>query len=89
MNVLLKVLGSVASIGAGFVGGKLVDFVWTKVTGQKPPKPGDAEAQKDATMRQALGFAVTSAVVAAIIQVLTNRGTQRTIARFNRTTDEV
>lgn len=89
MNVLLKVFGSVVSIGAGFIGGKLVDTVWTKATGQKPPKPGDHEAQAEASMRHALGFAVTSAVVAAVIQVLTNRGTQRTIRHFNKTVDEV
>ncbi|MBM6620003.1 DUF4235 domain-containing protein [Micrococcaceae bacterium RIT802] len=89
MNVLLKVFGSVASIGAGFVGGKLVDVIWTKATGNKPPKPGDADAQAEATMRQALGFAVVSAIVAAVIQVLTNRGTQRTIRHFNKTLDEV
>lgn len=89
MNVLLKVVGSLVSLGAGFIGGKLVDVVWTKVTGNEPPKPGDTDAQKDATLRQALGFAIASAVVAATIQVLTGRGTQRTIERFKATADEV
>ncbi|WP_372697222.1 DUF4235 domain-containing protein [Arthrobacter sp. JSM 101049] len=89
MNVLLKVFGSVMSIGAGFLGGKLVDVVWEKATGVNPPKPGDADAQAQATLRQALGFAVVSAVVAAVIQVMTNRGTQRTIRHFNKTVDEV
>lgn len=89
MNSLLKIVGMVVSIGAGFVGGKLVDTIWYKVTGENPPKPNDKEAQAEASMRHAIGFAVVSAVVSAVIQVLTNRGTQRAIARFNHTADEV
>ncbi|MEE1622333.1 DUF4235 domain-containing protein [Zafaria sp. Z1313] len=89
MNVLLKIVGSLISLGAGFAGAKLLDTAWTRITGEEPPKPGDAEAQAEASLRQALGFAVASAVVAAVIQVMANRGTQRMLRRFQETADEV
>lgn len=89
MNALLKIVGMAVSIGAGLAGRKLVDVVWTKATGEEPPKPKDKEAQAEATLRHALGFAVLSSVVAAVIQVLTNRGTQQAIARFVDNLDEV
>ena len=89
MNLLLKIFGSLLSIGAGFAGGKAVDSIWQGITGQNPPKPGDANAQAEASLRQALGFAVVSAVVAATIQVLTNRATQRMISRFTQEAGEV
>lgn len=82
MNSLMKLLGPAITIAAGFVGGKIVDKVWIGFTGKQPPKRGNQEAQAEATMRQAIGFAVLSAVTAAIIQVMTDRGTQKAIARF-------
>lgn len=89
MNLILKLLGTAVSFGAGFAGAKILDAVWLKVTGQKPPKPGDKEAQNEASLRQALGFAVASSVVASVIQVLTERGTTGAINYFKRTADEV
>ena len=83
MNSLMKLIGPVISIAAGFVGGKIVDKAWIGFTGQQPPKRGNKEAQAEASMRQAIGFAVLSAVTAALIQVLTDRGTQKAIARFS------
>lgn len=89
MNLILKLLGTAVSFGAGFAGSKILDTVWLKATGQKPPKPGDEEAQAEASLRQAVGFAVASAVVASVIQVLTKRGTDNAITYFKRTADEV
>ncbi|PQZ96367.1 hypothetical protein CQ018_03645 [Arthrobacter sp. MYb227] len=82
MNSLMKLLGPAITIAAGFVGGKIVDKVWIGFTGKQPPKHGNKEAQAEATMRQAIGFAVLSAVTAAIIQVLTDRGAQKAITKF-------
>lgn len=82
MNSLMKLLGPVITIAAGFVGGKIVDKVWIGFTGKQPPKHGNKEAQAEATMRQAIGFAILSAVTAAVIQVMTDRGTQKAIAKF-------
>lgn len=82
MNSLTKLIGPAISIAAGFLGGKIVDKAWTGFTGRKPPKHGNAEAQAEASLRQIIGFAVLSATTAALIQVFTDRGTQRALARF-------
>ncbi|MDN4610310.1 DUF4235 domain-containing protein [Arthrobacter sp. MDB2-24] len=84
MNVLFKLLGAGMSVGAGFVGTKLVDFLWEKITGEAPPKSKDG---LENTLRSALVFAIVSGVVSTTIQVLTNRSTQKAIDRFAKTRD--
>ncbi|GAA4053806.1 hypothetical protein GCM10023063_47890 [Arthrobacter methylotrophus] len=86
MNLLIKLLGTGVSIGAGFVGTKLVNAVWEKTTGNKPPKGHD---DMETSLRSALTFALISATVNAIIQVVASRGTQRAISRFSKTQDIV
>jgi hypothetical protein len=86
MNILIKLLGTGVSLLAGFAGTKLVDAMWEKSTGSKPPK-GDDDVPT--TLREALTFALISASVSAIIQVLANRGTQHAITRFAKTQDIV
>lgn len=87
MNLLIKLLGTGISIGAGFAGTKIVNSVWEKTTGNKPPT--GEEEDVPTTLRSALTFALISASVSAVIQVLTNRGTQRAIQRFAKTQDIV
>ncbi|MBT2535076.1 DUF4235 domain-containing protein [Arthrobacter sp. ISL-69] len=87
MSLFIKLLGTGASLLAGFAGTKAVDVVWEKVTGRKPPK-GDKD-DVPTTLRSALTFALISAAVSAIIQVLANRGTQRAITRFAKSQDIV
>lgn len=84
VNSLMKLLGPAISIAAGFFGGKIIDKVWIGFTGQQPPKHGNKEAQAEATMRQVVGFAVLSAITAALIQVFTDRATQKAIAKFTK-----
>jgi uncharacterized protein DUF4235 len=87
MSFVIKLLGTGISLLAGFAGTKAVDTVWEKVTGRKPPK-GDKD-DVPTTLRSALTFALISASVSAVIQVLANRGTQRAITRFAKTQDVV
>ena len=87
MSLFIKLLGTGVSLLAGFAGTKAVDVVWEKVTGRKPPK-GDKN-DVPTTLRSALTFALISAAVSAIIQVLANRGTQRAITRFAKSQDIV
>jgi hypothetical protein len=87
MNILIKLLGTGISLAAGFVGTKVVDTVWEKATGNKPPKGHDDDVPT--TLRSALTFALISASVSAVIQVLANRGTQRAVTRFAKTQDLV
>ncbi|MFC3300451.1 DUF4235 domain-containing protein [Arthrobacter agilis] len=84
MNVVFKLLGVGMSVGAGFVGTKLVDFLWEKITGEAPPKSKDG---LENTLRSALVFAIISGAVSTTIQVLTNRSTQKAIERFAKTRD--
>lgn len=87
MNLLIKLLGTGVSLGAGFVGTKLVNTVWEKTTGNKPPTGKDEDVPT--SLRSALTFALISASVSTVIQVLANRGTQRAITRFAKTQDIV
>jgi hypothetical protein len=87
MSLFIKLLGTGVSLLAGFAGSKAVDVVWEKVTGRKPPKGHKDDVPT--TLRSALTFALISAAVSAIIQVLANRGTQRAITRFAKTQDIV
>lgn len=84
MNVVFKLLGVGMSVGAGFVGTKLVDFLWERITGEAPPKSKDG---LENTLRSALVFAVISGAVSTTVQVLTNRSTQKAIERFAKTRD--
>ncbi|GAA1404846.1 hypothetical protein AUR04nite_07840 [Glutamicibacter uratoxydans] len=83
MNAVQKLVATGISIGAGFVGSKLVDQVWKGFTGSAAPRKGSEEAA-EATLRQALGFAIFSAVVAAVIQVLADRGTNKALSKFSK-----
>ena len=87
MNIIIKLLGTGISLLAGFVGTKMVDTVWEKTTGNKPPKGHDDDVPT--TLRSALTFALISASVSAVIHVLANRGTQRAVTRFAKTQDMV
>ena len=87
MIIFIKLLGTGISLLAGFGGTKLVDTVWEKSTGNKPPKGHDDDVPT--TLRSALTFALISASVSAIIQVLANRGTQRAVTRFAKSQDLV
>ncbi|MBT8161991.1 MULTISPECIES: DUF4235 domain-containing protein [Arthrobacter] len=86
MNMLIKLMGTAISIVAGLVGTKIVNTVWEKTTGNKPPTDKDETPQ---SLRSALTFALISSTVSTIIQVLANRGTQRAIVRFQKTQDIV
>ncbi len=87
MNLILKLLGTGASILSGIVAAKVLDFVWTKATGNEPPK--DAEGSLENSLRSAVAFAVVSGAVSSVIRVLTNRGTQRAIQRYQKTPEVV
>lgn len=87
MNLFIKLLGTGVSLGAGFVGTKLVNTIWEKTTGRKPPVGQDDDVPT--SLQSALVFALISASVSTVIQVLANRGTQRAITRFAKSQDIV
>ncbi|MBP3035326.1 DUF4235 domain-containing protein [Arthrobacter sp. zg-ZUI100] len=87
MNLILKLLATGVSIGAGLLSAKVLDFVWTRVTGNEPPRDNDGVL--DVSLRTAVIFAVVSGAVSQGIRVLTTRGTQRAIERYKKTPEVV
>ncbi len=87
MNIFIKLSAPASACWPAIVGTKLVDTIWEKSTGSKPPKGHDDDVPT--TLHSALTFALISASVSAIIQVLANRGTQRAITRFAKSQDIV
>ena len=87
MNLFIKLLGTGVSLLAGYVGTKLVNTIWEKVHRQQAAQ--GPRRRRPTTLRSALTFALISASVSTIIQVLANRGTQRAITRFAKSQDIV
>ena len=83
MDKVQKLVTTGITVGAGILGGKLVDFLWLKSTGSKAPRKGTDEAA-DASFRKALGFAVVSALVAAIMQTVADRSANKVVAKFTK-----
>lgn len=81
MKILIKALGTAASIGAGLIGAKFVSALWKGFTGEQPPTPANPEAQQRATIGKVLTFAVVSGASAAVIQAVTKRWTQKMVEK--------
>lgn len=84
MKIVFKIMATLVSLGAGFAASKLVDGVWTKATGNQPPKDSD---DLDNSLRSVLVFAVVSAAISAVIQSLAKRGAQKAIVKYSKTRD--
>ncbi|PRB72646.1 DUF4235 domain-containing protein [Arthrobacter sp. MYb213] len=84
MNIVAKLLGTLASLLTGWVGSKIVGALWQKTTGEHPPSVTNPEKQQQATLGKVLVFAVISGASAACIQALTKRwtrGLERRVAK--------
>lgn len=86
MEPIIKLLGTAASLGAGFASTKLVDVIWKKTTGNEAPKKGE---EVDQSFVQAVAFAVVSAVVSAVITQSVRRLQGKAIKGFNKSRTEV
>lgn len=87
MNILVKIFGLAIGLGAGALANKTLEGLWEKKTG-KPAPPKDSTDLND-SLPGVLVFAVVSAAVAAVVHVLTQRGTKSALARLKKTGDEV
>ncbi len=86
MEPIIKLLGTAASLGAGFASTKLVDVIWKKTTGNEPPKKGE---EVDQSFAQAVAFAVVSAAVSAIVAQSIRKLQGKAIKGFHRSRTEV
>lgn len=74
MDIGWKIASGLASAAAGFVASKLVVAGWQSLTGREAPSD---DADEDYTIPQILTFAVASAVVMAVAQVLATQATKK------------
>lgn len=79
-DVMQRLLRTGVSIGAGFVGTKVVEAVWKAATGDdEAPNTDDDQA----TLLKVVAFATISAGVSALLEV----GSQRLVAKAMHKTD--
>lgn len=79
-DVMQRLLRTGVSIGAGFVGTKVVEAVWKAATGDdEAPNTDDDQA----TLLKVVAFATISAGVSALLEV----GSQRLVAKAIHKTD--
>ena len=72
-NMIQKLLRTGVSIGAGYLGAKVVEKVWEGTTGKYAPHADD----DDATMLQFVAFTTISAGVTALLEI----GSQRAVSK--------
>lgn len=75
-SMAAKAVGLVATLGAAWIAGKLLDAAWTRTTGHKTPKPDDPG---DTRMGELLAAAAISGIVVTMSRVLATRGAARLI----------
>ncbi|MGW9550163.1 DUF4235 domain-containing protein [Citricoccus zhacaiensis] len=75
-NLTDKIVSTAITVVGGYVGTKIVEFTWRKVTGHDAPK--DAE-DTEANMWSAITFATISAGITALIRVTSQRGAHKAI----------
>ncbi|MGQ3383376.1 DUF4235 domain-containing protein [Glutamicibacter sp. TV12E] len=81
MRILAKIFTTLLSLGAGWVGSRLVSAAWRKATGELPPSLANPEEQQQAALGKVLSFAVVSGASAAAMQALAKRWSRSLEAR--------
>lgn len=89
MKPLIKLVSTVVSVIGGIVGSKLLETVWTQLTGDDAPKKKNKEARSEQSLVRVVGFAAASAATAALIKVGTERGADKLVARTKSRPEEV
>jgi len=77
-SVAAKVVGVVAALAASWLAQRLIDLVWRRVLGHKPPKPED---ESDARLAEIAAAATLTGAAIALSRVLATRGAARVMAR--------
>ncbi|MGM0928394.1 MAG: DUF4235 domain-containing protein [Actinomycetota bacterium] len=86
MTVILRLLGTLVSVGAGLAATRILGFVWKKVTGNDAPQADD---DLENSLRSAVAFAVVSGTVGRVIQVLLKRATAKAVRHYQKTPEIV
>jgi hypothetical protein len=86
MTIVLRLLGTLVSIGAGLAATHVLGYVWKKVTGNDAPQADD---DLENTLGAAVVFAVVSGTVGRVIQVLLKRATAKAVLHYEKTPEIV
>ena len=87
MTVVLRLLGTLVSLGAGLAATHVLGYVWKKVTGQRRP-PGRRRLGEQRGFGSVV-FAVVSGTVGRVIQVLLKRATAKAVLHYEKTPEIV
>jgi hypothetical protein len=68
-KLLWKLYATVVGAVATFAAQKIIKIAWKTITGHEPPSPGDP----DTPLREAVSWAVASAIGVGTTQILTQR----------------
>ena len=80
-----KIVQTLAVMAAGFAATKVLDLVWRKATGHRPPTVGNDD---DSTLREIVVFAAVSGALAALARAGAGRAAARWSGqKLNRLTD--
>ncbi|MFT4469264.1 DUF4235 domain-containing protein [Arthrobacter sulfonylureivorans] len=86
MTVVLRLLGTLVSIGAGLAATRILGHVWKAVTGRDAPQADD---DLENSLQSAVVFAVVSGTVGRVIQVLLKRATAKAVLHYEKTPEIV
>lgn len=68
-KVPVRIVAPIISMGATFLARKALNYLYTNRTGHEPPQADDSEV----SLVRAIGWAATTAVVSAVIEVTITR----------------
>lgn len=69
-----RVIGGLVALAVSFATRKAIEFAWTKATGKKPPADPDS---LDISMREAVGYAVVTAVGMEVARIVATRAASK------------
>lgn len=77
-SLAAKLTGVVAALAAAWLAQRLIDLVWTRALGHKPPKPED---ESDARFAEIAAAAAVTGAAIAFSRVLATRGAAKLLTR--------
>lgn len=77
-SLAAKLMGVVAALAAAWLAQRLIDLVWTRVLGHKPPKPED---EADARFAEIAAAAAVTGAAISFSRVLATRGAAKLLTR--------
>ncbi len=77
-SVAAKVVGVVTALAAAWLAQRVIDVVWRRALGHKPPKPED---ESDARFGEIAAAATVTGAAIALSRVLATRGAAKFMSR--------